>query len=264
MKRRLSNCRTAQLVATLALVALPPVASAEAPRFSLGVGAEYTTGDYGGDKSVDEVYVPVTGTLDFERVTLRLTVPLLSVRAPELTYISGPDGQPVVGEGPVATESGLGDVLASVTVFDVLSASGGDLALDLTGKVKFGTADKDKGLGTGEQDYSLQADVFRFFDRATLMGTVGYSFRGDPEGYDLDDTLFASIGASRALTAATNVGAFFDFRESSVPGSDSLQELSGWVSTRLGLRGRAQLYVLAGFGDSSPDWGGGCSFSVHF
>jgi len=54
-------------------------------------------------------------------------------------------------------------------VFDVLSSSSGDLAMDLTGKIKFGTADEDKGLGTGEQDYSLQADVFRFFDGATLM-----------------------------------------------------------------------------------------------
>ena len=251
-------------VAALALAVVPGKALAEAPRFSLGAGAEYTTGDYGGDESVDEFYLPVTATLDFERVSLRLYVPFLSVRAPELTTITGPDGQPVIGEGPTQTESGLGDVLASLTVFDVLSGSGGDLALDLTGKVKFGTADEEKGLGTGEQDYSLQADVFRFFDKATLMGTAGYAFRGDPGSYELDDTLFASAGASYATSDATSIGAFFDFREASVPDSDSLQELSAWVSTRLGANGRAQVYVLAGFGDSSPDWGGGLSFSTRF
>jgi hypothetical protein len=251
-------------LAAIAIASLPGVTAAEAPRFRLGVGAEYTTGDYGGDESVDEFYVPVTGTLDFERVAFRVTVPFLSMRAPEFTTISGPDGQPIVGEGPIVTESGLGDILASATVFDVLANSDGDFALDLTGKIKFGTADEEKGLGTGEQDYSLQADVFRFFDKATLMGTAGYAFRGDPESYDLDDTLFGSVGASFAVSDAASIGAFFDFREASVPDSDSLQELSTWVSTRLGANGRAQFYVLAGFGDSSPDWGGGLSFSTRF
>jgi hypothetical protein len=251
-------------VAAFALAAVPGTALAEAPQFSVGAGAEYTTGDYGGDESVDEFYLPVTATLDFARVALRLTVPFLSVRAPELTAITGPDGQPVIGEGPTETESGLGDVLASVTVFDVLSAGGGDVALDLTGKVKFGTADEEKGLGTGEQDYSLQADLFRFFDKVTLMGTVGYSFRGDPEGYDLDNTVFASVGASYLVTDRSRVGAFFDFRDASVPDTDSIQELSAWVSTRVGERGHVQFYALAGFGDSSPDWGAGLSFSAGF
>ena len=146
MTRLLTRRLVALPVAALAFVAVPGVISAEPTRFSLGVGAEYTTGDYGGDESVDEFYLPVTATVDFARVGLRLTVPFLSVRAPEFTTITGPDGQPVIGEGPTTTESGLGDVLASITVFDVLSAGGGDFALDLTGKVKFGTADVDKGL----------------------------------------------------------------------------------------------------------------------
>lgn len=264
MTRSFNRGLTALPVAALALAAVPGTAIAEPPRFSLGAGAEYTTGEYGGDESVDEIYLPVTATLDFERVSLRLTVPFLSVRAPELTTITGPDGQPVIGEGPTKTESGLGDVLASITVFDVLSGGGGDLALDLTGKVKFGTADEEKGLGTGEQDYSLQADVFRFFEKATLMGTAGYSLRGDPEGYDLDDTFFASVGASYLVTDRSRIGAFFDFRDASVPDTDTLQELSAWMSTRLGEHGHVQFYALAGFGDSSPDWGGGLSFGARF
>jgi hypothetical protein len=263
--KRLNATRLTVLpLAAFTIASLPGIAAAEAPRFSLGVGAEYSTGEYGDDESVDEFYMPVTGTLDLERVAFRLTVPFLSVRAPELTTISGPVGEPIVGEGPIVTESGLGDILASATVFDVLASLDGDLAMDLTCKIKFGTADAEKGLGTGEQDYSMQADVFRFFDRSTLMGTAGYALRGDSESYDLDDTLFASVGASFAVSEAASISAFFDFREASVSDSDSLQDLSVWVSTRLGDNGRAQFYVLAGFGDSSPDWGGGLSFSTSF
>lgn len=264
MKRLLTRRRTALPVAALALISIPGNVVAEHPRFSLDAGAEYTSGDYGGDESVDELYLPVTGTVHFARVALRLTVPFLSVQAPELTSITGPDGQPVIGEGPTTTESGLGDVLASITVFDVLTGGDGDFALDLTGKAKLGTADEDQGLGTGEQDYSLQGELFRFFDRATLMGTLGYSFRGDPGGLDLDDTFFASVGASLHVTERSRVGAFFDFRDASVPGQDTIQELSAWTSTRMGERGSVQCYLLAGFGDSSPDWGGGLSFSARF
>ena len=257
--------RSSQLPATVlfalvgAGVAFPGAAPAADPAFSLVAGAEYTTGDYGGEASIDEVYVPVTATMDLERVTFRLTVPFLSVSAPGFTTVSGPDGQPVVGEGPRTTESGLGDVLASATVFDVLATRSGDVVLDLTGKVKVGTADADAGLGTGEQDYTLQVDAFRFFERSTLMGTAGYSVRGDPAGYELENTFFVSVGASHAMTDSVRAGAFYDFREAAVPGSDAPQELTAWVSARLGEHIRAQFYLLAGFGDSSPDWGGGIS-----
>ena len=264
MKPRYPIRKFVRPVATIVLAVLPGVAAAQDARFTLGVGAEYTTGDYGGDKSIDEVYVPVTATVELQRVSVRLTIPYLSVSAPELTTITGPDGQPIVGEGPRVTESGVGDVLASVTVFDLLNAAGGDVALDLTGKVKFGTADEEKGLGTGEEDYTLQADLYRFFERSTLMATAGYSLRGDPSDYELEDTFFASIGTSFAVAEGVRLGAFFDYREASVAGSDSIQELSLFASTRLGKQGRVQFYALAGSGDSSPDWGAGLSLTGRF
>jgi hypothetical protein len=265
IKKSVRDVRAAVVpMMVLAAVSVPCAQAAEDVNFNLAAGAEYTTGDYGGEASVDEFYIPLTATVDFERIALRLTVPFLSVRAPELTYIIGPDGQPIVGEGDPVTQGGLGDVLASITAFDVLSTSDGNLVMDLTGKVKFGTADEEKGLGTGEQDYSLQADVFRFFERATVMGTVGYAKRGDPDGYDLSDTFFASIGGSLPVSTGVRCGAFYDFRESSVPDADALQEISGWIATRIGEHGRAQFYALAGFSDSSPDWGIGLSISGSF
>jgi len=118
-----SRCTATLPVAVLAIAGVVPgTASAEAPRLRLGVGAALTTGDQGGEDSVDEFYLPVPATVDFARLALRLTVPFLSVRVPELTTISGPDGQPVIGEGPATPASGLGDVLASITVFNLLSA----------------------------------------------------------------------------------------------------------------------------------------------
>jgi hypothetical protein len=105
--------------------------------------------------------------------------------------------------------------------------------MDLTGKVKFGTADVDKGLGTGENDYTVQADFYKFVDRFTWLGSVGYVFRGDPPAIDLNNAVKASLGGTCRFTPDVMAGLFFDYRESAIPGNDSIQELSGFVSRRL-------------------------------
>jgi hypothetical protein len=121
---------------------------------------------------------------------------------------------PVPGSGQTIKESGLGDVVAGVTIYDVfLSRS---VALDLVGRVKLGTADRDKGLGTGEQDFLLRADLYKFFDLFTLIGSGGYKLRGDPSDIDLENGFLASIGGSYEISNESSVGLFYDYRESSL------------------------------------------------
>ena len=67
----------------------------------------------------------------------------------------------------------------------------------------------------------------------------------------------ASVGGTYKFTADVNGGLFFDYRESAIGGSDSIQELTGFVSRRITDDWRLQVYVLTGFTDSSPDWGAG-------
>lgn len=245
------------------LLVIPGVAAAaegDDPNISLSVGTEYTTGQYGGDVDIEDIYVPLTATVDYRRLTFRLTVPYLSVNAPEGTIISDPGGEPLPGGGELTTESGLGDIIGSVTLYDVISNRRLGLTMDLTGKVKFATADEDKGLGTGENDYTVQADFFKFAEQLTLLGSVGYRFRGDPTEYDLRDTLIASAGGIYNFAPDLKGGLIFDYRESSISGSDSVQELTGFVSRRLSENWRLQMFLLTGFTDSSPDWGGGFQF----
>ena len=256
----------------LGLAALALVAAAHAPMrtcaddfgFRVGVGGEYSSGDYGGQESINETYLPVNLIYDAPRVTVRVTVPYLSVRAPEGTITEGPDGETVVGEGPVTTESGIGDVITALTVYDVLVLGQGDYAMDLTGKVKFGTADEDDGLGTGKNDYSIEANLFRFFDQFTLLGVGGYVVRDDPPEVDLQDGFYASLGGTCLVTERVRAGLFYDYRESSLEESDALQEISATLSSRLGTSWWASAYVLAGIGDASPDWGAGISFTAGF
>ena len=251
---------TVQIVPLLAcLIILQSPASEAAdndPKITLSMGTEFTSGTYGGDVDIEDTYVPITAMVDYGNVGFRLTVPYLSVDAPEGTVFDS-GGEPLPGSGAMITESGLGDVIGSVTFFDVISIQRLGLAVDLTGKIKFATADEDKGLGTGENDYTLQTDFYKFVDQFTWLGSVGYKFRGDPTGIDLDNVLMASLGGTYKFTPDVNAGFFFDYRESAISGSDSIREFSGFVSRRLSEDWKIQVYALTGLTNSSPDWGAG-------
>lgn len=252
--------RTVQIVPLLGCAIMFQTATSVAqdndPTMTLSIGTEFTSGTYGGDLDIEDTYVPLTGVLDYGNVAFRLTVPHLTVDAPEGT-IFDPDGEPLPGSGAMTTESGLGDVIGSVTIFDVIKSQRLGLAMDLTGKVKFGTADEKKGLGTGENDYTMQADFYKFVERFTWLGSVGYKVRGDPAGVDLENVLMASLGGAYKFNSDVKAGVFFDYRESAIKGGDSIQEFSGFVSRRLNSDWRVQVYALTGLTDSSPDWGAG-------
>lgn len=249
--------QTSLLLGGLVLLAgMTAAEQADDARLSLSAGAEYTTGTYGGDADIEDFYVPLKATVDYRRLSFRLTVPYLSVRAPEGTVITGPGGEPIPGTGDIVTNSGIGDVIGSVTVYDVIRNRRLGFAMDLTGKVKFGTADVDKGLGTGENDFTVQADFLKFTDSITWVGSLGYKFRGQPPGASLDDAFLASAGGIYKFSDDTRAGMFFDYRESSI-GADAAQELSLFVSNRVSEDWKLQAYVFKGFSDSSADWGGG-------
>ena len=229
----------------------------------IATGIEYTTGDYGGSGDIDETYAPFTLSVTGGRMGARLTVPYLSVSGPEAVLHGETDGEVNPADTPQVRESGLGDIVASVTVFDVIDSRRLDLAVDLTGKIKFGTADARTGLGTGEDDYSVLVDVYKFVGRGALVGTVGYKFRGEPEGVSLEDVMLGSVGALVDVGARSRFGLFYDYREASLLDADELRELSLFGSHDLNGAWRMQYYIFTGFTNSGPDWGAGLNVGVN-
>lgn len=253
------------LCLAVALGSVAATARAAEPSVKLSTGVDYTSGDYGGDEDIEDIYVPVTATVTAGRLGFRLTVPYLYVSAPTGTVVTDAGGQLIaVGTGDTETESGLGDVIGSATLYDVVNNSELGLAVDVTAKVKFGTADENKGLGTGENDYSLQTDLYKFFGRVTLLGSAGYKFRGDPSGIDLEDVWFASTGGIYKFTREMRGGIVYSYRESAFEEGDAIQEVTGFVSLRLNDAWRVQVHGLAGLSDSSPAWGTGVLLKLTF
>lgn len=259
-----SNLAIAAMTAAIALTCVSSTSAAGESEIRLSTGIEISSGDFGGDVDIEDLYVPVSARMDVGRVGLRLTVPYLRVSAPSETTEIGEDGQPVAGLGPIKTESGVGDVIVGITLYDVINDPYRGLLLDITGKVKIGTADHEKLLGTGENDYSVAADLYKFYEHFVLMGSVGYKWRGDPAGVDLDNVAFGTVGAAFDVASDTQLGIYYDFRQSALAANDASHEITGLVSRDMFGDWQMQVYAYAGLSDSSPDWGGGLSLATSF
>lgn len=244
---------------TAAALATLPVAAESG--FSLTSGLDYSTGKYGGTESTDILYIPFTGQYEADKYTLKLTVPYLQVTGP---------GNVVRDVGQIGTasttrtrQSGLGDIVVAGT-YNMYDGRANGTLVDVTAKIKFGTADDTKGLGTGKNDYALQADLYKTLGKNTVFGTLGYKVMGSPAGVTLNNVFYASLGAGHQYSQETSAGLILDLREKASATGSAQQELTAYVSHRLGKTWKAQAYAVKGFSNGSPDWGAGATFTTAF
>lgn len=161
------------------------------------------------------------------------------------------------------TQSGWGDLVGAVT-YKVLPGAPEGWLLDLTGKVKFPTADRDKGLGTGKADYSLQADVSKSIGDFTPFLGLGYKWRGKPADLALRDSAYGSVGAAYRVARGTEIELAYDYRQRASANSAAARELAFTVYHRVSDLLRLSGFVSKGYSDASPDWGAGLGVSVRF
>jgi len=282
--------------------------SAAWAQLSVGAGAEFTTGKYGGTETTQQLYIPFTAKLQAEVWTFKLTVPYLLVSGPANVIGGGEDRIPVGGSGSGSggsgsggsgsggsgsggsgsggsgsgsgsggsdsgsfgsdaatkrTTSGLGDIVASAT-YSVFREGTSTLGLDVGARVKFGTADEAERLGTGENDFSLQADLYKPFGATSLFATIGYRWYGDPPGIELRDVPFLALGVSHRLDGDTAIGFAYDYRPRIIEGGSPISEATLFWSKRIAPEWKWQLYALIGFSDGSPDAGVGTFVEYRF
>ena len=178
--------------------------------------------------------------------------------------IDGPGNGEDLGTGISAEESGMGDVSLSASYLFFPSTKGNPF-FELTGKVKLGTADETKGLGSGEADYTAQVDIYQpVGDGGTLFLTAGYRWRGSPDAYELNDGMIGSLGASFKLTVATSAGLVFDYRQAATDTGDDPMQITPFISWKSADDWGVQLYGSVGLSDGSPDSGVGIQLKRTF
>ncbi|WP_269523394.1 transporter [Coraliomargarita parva] len=232
--------------------------------WKVSTGFDYSTGDYGDSEDTEILYLPVNLSYTTGPWMAKVTVPWVQIKGPGDVVGAG-DGGVVIGGGntEVDTQSGLGDIWTSLT-YSVESIPSDLFFLDLVGKVKIPTADEDKGLGTGEFDYTLQADFFKSLGKLTPMLTLAYKIKTDPDDYELDNVFYVSAGADYKLSDSLNVGATLDYQEASTDSSEDATEIFTYLGYRFDEDWRLTVYGYTGLTDGSPDIGGGLQVGYYF
>lgn len=229
-------------------------------RFSLGTGLDYSSGKYGNATSTDILYLPFTGKYESDKLTLKLTVPYISVTGTG-GVVQGVGRTGTTVRTTKTTDSGLGDITASAG-YNVYT--GDSLAFDLVGNIKLGTADAKKGLGTGKNDYSAQIDAYYSLGLTTLFATAGYKIHGSPSGMNLNSTPYGTIGASQKLSEATSAGLMLDVAKSSSSAGADQKEATFYISQKIAPNIKVQANILKGFSNGSPDFGAGVMITGYF
>lgn len=235
--------------------------NSQADTLSLTSGLDYSTGKYGGTKTTDVTYIPVTAKYATNNWLVKLTVPYISITGPGNTTPN--IGQAVYPSNAVRTDSGLGDVITSVS-YNLVDHDETGLLIDLTGKIKFGTADKYLGLGSGANDYAAETNIYKLYGANAIFGTVGYKVFGQSPGYALNNAWYGSAGFSYGLGNQANAGLIYDYRNQTSSLSDPQKMWTMFYSKKISPSWKTQTYLFKGAGNSSPDYGGGLMFSRLF
>jgi hypothetical protein len=250
-------------------VGMPLVAQAE-DGAAIGVAPSQSSGNYGTSSTTTIEYVAVYLKYQAGDLSMKLTVPYISVTSAGALVSGGvviarpgARGAAGVGRGGAqTTESGLGDVwlegryrMTATNALDILPYA----------KVKLGTASRAKGLGTGENDYEggfgfeaiASATVFPFLD-------AGYRVIGEPTGTTLQNIWIYDVGVTFKLDSKNYLTAIYAGRQAAVPGQPAASDLIVTWGHSVGAAMRVQAYFDKGLSNASPDYAVGVGVESRF
>jgi hypothetical protein len=284
--------KTNTLIAILAL-SLSASTAARAD-FAVSTGYDYITGKYGLSVSTNYSALAVTPEYTTEDWTIKLNAPYVRLTTPagitwigNKPYITGnvkflpilrAQGMTlkqflklsaqersdfIAKYAPSQTNSGLGDIDLS-TRYNAYHNKDNGWDIGVTGAVSFGTADSDKGLGTGRAEYDLSVDISKTLGRFTPSISFGYHKNCNLEGVDLRDYLYGSIGSSFWITDNTNISLTFTNAQRSSDSGNIDNELYFSVNHNVTKHCDIEVHALTGLSQGTPDWGAGASVRFSF
>jgi hypothetical protein len=227
----------------------------------LTMGASHFSGDYHRDDRTNISYFPTT--LQYRQFPwlTKLTVPYVRIKGNTIIGL--------VSEGEInrrsRTAGGLGDIILTQSIQYVpkfLDTS----VVNFSVKIKFPTADKNKGLGTGKYDFTLESRFLKQIGQYTPLIAVGYIFVGEPENIQLNNRFYTNVGGSYRFHHQFQAGLMYEYKQASSESRDSDQKIVGFFSWKPAIKSPWSIsgYSVLGLTSASPDYGGGLSFSYTY
>lgn len=231
---------------------------------SISLGYEQTTGNYGLAEETKITTIPIGLQYIKDDWAFNLSIPFISVAGTGdvIPTSGGMGGFGSKAGSSVATQRGLGDVSASAAYS--MQPNNSLMYYEIMGAVKLGTADAQKNLGTGENDYSLS--LYSVYGKNSLKPflTVGYTLIGDTATTDFNNTIFAVAGFNYQMNNKTMLSISYDYKQAAVDGADDGKSLSIYIARRINPKLSANIYIVNGLTDSVADKGIGFGLVRNF
>jgi hypothetical protein len=262
---------------------------------SISLGAEFASGKYGTDTTTRSVYMPLIATWSpNDRFDIGLEVPFIyqnnsnvttnlftnsQLTAATATSVAkgGPGGtkgvflqQGAGGPGgatssgsPSSDVAGLGDIIFRLGVI-ALTENTTTPQIRPSVFIKFPTANKTDGLGTGEFDAGVGVELTKWLGDVHLTGEGMYNYQGRADGFGLKNYFSYTAGIGYQLTK--NIEPMMMVKGASAPSeySSELLEVRARVIWSLTSSTSLDLYGSHGIADSSPEYGGGIAVIYSF
>lgn len=258
---------TALLAGMLAL-ACSATRAEETGYVTLGVGYESSSGKYGSASTTDIATVPVSAVYETGPWSLKLIVPYLQVTGDGTVIASG---RYKGNHGTVTTtttviktrttQSGLGDVVTMLT-YNLYSGAGFDSGIDMSGRVKFGTAST--ALGTGENDYAVQLYAFHDIGDFSPGILIGYEALGSTAQLPLRNVAYGSVGCGYSFSEQAGAGLEYKYAQKASATVAEQRQLMLYTNFQISGDVYMRGYLLKGYADGSPDTGYGVTLSSTF
>ncbi|MEW6246505.1 MAG: transporter [Nitrospirota bacterium] len=287
------------LVDSVAGVAAEQKNGQEAPNWQVSFSPTYSSGKYGTDTTTDIAYLPLSIRRLFDDGDVTFTIPYICISSTgAVTLLSGvpnrvsssgssgsgssgsgggpPGGIPGGSSGPgsgrgkspgsveptASTDCGIGDLILRGRYY-LVDERDWIPTIAVTGRIKFPTADENRGLGTGEFDEGFGVEVSK-----TLVGNwlgfvdFGYIFIGDPPGVDLRNQWYYDFGVGYNATKNLLLSAYYEEYRALIPNLSNPRDFLFALNYKATSALRFNASLLVGLSDGAPAYGltGGISW----
>ena len=246
-------------------------------RWQIGGSAFYMSGKYGTDVRTDTLYVPASLRRYFDRGDLTLVIPYVEVTSNcGVTVVSGqplrtgglcPRTPSASGTFPSrVTESGLGDVLLIGRYYLHIEQEPGWIpSILLSGRIKAPTADRDRGLGTGEWDEGVGLGLIKLITNKFIgFADAGYTIIGKPQGVNLRNQWSYDVGLGYYFLPTVLGSVYYEEARALVSSFQNPRDIfmaASWFITQ-------DFWLNAGFikglSSGAPEYGGTVGFIYRF
>ena len=231
-------------------------AESPSPKFAVGLGLDISSGSFGTGHNSTYMSLPlIIDWFPTERLDLELTVPLLGQQTSGSGKGSG---------GMLGGDYGLGDITLT-SGYTLLMDSPTTPHLRPTIYAKFPTADEGDGLGTGKFDMGVGVVVSKWMGDFQPFTELRYIFQGaSHDDIGAENFLIGDVGVAYSLNDRLLASAYI--RSGTPQFHDMAAPLEARLKTvwRFAERNYSEVYVLKGFSDGSPNYGGGVSIFTEF